>query len=525
MVPKVGKMRTHRFRAALSVTVALVTLTTVSPAATGSTVPEPRSFSGDGFDACSAPSSARMDAWLASPYRSVGVYVGGINRACTQPELTAGWAAHQEANGWHLLPIYLGLQAPCTTSKKKYLIDPAHAVSQGRAEANTAVAAAKGLGLPPSSTLFFDMEAYQVGNTRCTSAVLGFLGAWTSRLHDWGYFSGVYASIASGVTDMANDYRSAFRPHADYLFFARYDGNATTDNAGIRASYWAPHRRAHQYRGGRNETYGGVTINIDNDYVDLRPLPRARFGDFTENGWSDLLGRQKSTGSLYLYPGNGTNLERPRSLGTGWNRYSSITRLGDFNRDGHEDLVARSSLTGDLWLYPGTGSGLGRRIQLGRGWNAMREITAVGDLDGDRYPDLLAVRRSTGCLYFYPGRGTSVGTGNSLGCGWNAMSELTGVGDLTGDGRRDLLARQTATGTLYLYPGRSRGFAPRIRLSTGWTGRRHLAGVGDFNRDGHPDLMAVDSSTGGLYLYPGKTGGLSSRIRLSTGWSDIRPLL
>ena len=44
-----------------------------------------------------------------------------------------------------------------------------------------------------------------------------------------------------------------------------------------------------QYRGGHPETYGGVTINIDNDYLDVAPLPSARFADFTGNGWSDLL--------------------------------------------------------------------------------------------------------------------------------------------------------------------------------------------------------------------------------------------
>jgi peptidoglycan hydrolase-like protein with peptidoglycan-binding domain len=30
-----------------------------------------------------------------------------------------------------------------------------------------------------------------------------------------------------------------------------------------------PHKRVHQYRGGHNETYGGVTINIDNNWLDL----------------------------------------------------------------------------------------------------------------------------------------------------------------------------------------------------------------------------------------------------------------
>ena len=32
-----------------------------------------------------------MKDWLASPYRSVGIYIGGVNRACAQSNLTAAW--------------------------------------------------------------------------------------------------------------------------------------------------------------------------------------------------------------------------------------------------------------------------------------------------------------------------------------------------------------------------------------------------------------------------------------------------
>lgn len=465
-----------------------------------------------------------MDAWLAAPYRVAGIYFGGSNRTCAQPNLTADWVTHQQANGWHLLPIYYGLQAPCTTSGKPNRIDPAQAAAQGRAEADAAVAAATALGLPRGSTLFFDMEAYQTGNAACTNAVLGFLGAWTSRLHDRAYSSGVYASIASGVTDLVNDYGSTSRPHADYLYFARYDGIAGTANAAIPAGYWTPHRRIHQYLGGHDETYGGVTINIDTDYVDVAPLPTPGFGDFNENGWTDVMARNTANGELYLYPGNGTNLGSRVTIGSGWGNFNSITRLGDFNRDGHEDVITRDSATGFLWLYPGTGSRLGTRIRIGTGWNGMREITATGDLNGDGYPDLMAVQSASGRLYFYPGHGTGLGSGSRLGPGWNGMSELAGVGDLTGDGRRDLLARQTATGTLYLYPGAGVGFATPIRLGTGWGGMRSLVGVGDFDRDGHPDLMAVNSATRTLYLYRGKTGGLLPGIAESSGWSTLNPL-
>ena len=33
-------------------------------------------------------------------------------------------------------------------------------------------------------------------------------------------------------------------------------------------SLWADHQRVHQYKGGHKETWGGVTINVDSDYVD-----------------------------------------------------------------------------------------------------------------------------------------------------------------------------------------------------------------------------------------------------------------
>lgn len=506
-------------------TLALLWMFAMLPASgTAAAQPAPGSFTGLGFDACSAPGSAAMDAWLSSPYRAVGIYFGGSNRGCAQPNLTPAWVTRQQANGWHLLPIYFGLQAPCTTSSKPNRIDPAQAAAQGRAEADTAVAAASALGLPRDSTLIFDMEAYQTGNPTCTTTVLTFLGSWTSRLHDHGNLSAVYSSIASGVTDLVNDYDSTIRPRPDYLYFARWDGIAGTANPAIPAGHWSPNRRMHQYVGGHDETYGGVTINIDNDYVDVKPLPSSGFGDFTGNGWTDLIARDKSSGRLYLYPGNGTTVEGRVGIGTGWTNYATITRFGEFDRDGHEDVIARDSATGNLWLHPGTGSGLTTRLRIGTGWNGMREITAVGDMSGDGHPDVLAVQSSTGYLFIYRGNGTGLTSGVRIGTSWNTMGELTGVGDLNGDGRPDLLARGNATGGLYLYAGRGLGVAPAVAIGNSWATMRSLAGVGDFNRDGHPDLLAVRMSTAGLYLYRGRTGGLTAGIPLSAGWGNFDPL-
>ena len=70
-------------------------------------------FTGLGFDTCAAPDTGTMQAWLSSPYRALGIYVGGANRACGDGNLSAGWANAVQAQGWKLAPLYVGLQAPC----------------------------------------------------------------------------------------------------------------------------------------------------------------------------------------------------------------------------------------------------------------------------------------------------------------------------------------------------------------------------------------------------------------------------
>src|ERR1044072_9010277 len=54
-------------------------------------------YTGLRFDACTAPSRRSMSAWGSSPYRAIGVYIGGLNRGCSQPNLTASWVSAQTA--------------------------------------------------------------------------------------------------------------------------------------------------------------------------------------------------------------------------------------------------------------------------------------------------------------------------------------------------------------------------------------------------------------------------------------------
>ncbi|MFD8392520.1 DUF1906 domain-containing protein [Streptomyces sp. NPDC059680] len=231
---------------------------------------QPGAYTGKGFDTCAAPSTSTMNAWGASPYRAVSVYIGGNSRACAQPALTSSWVSTVTGNGWHLIPTYVGSQAPCSSFGHTVSTDPATARSQGTAEADDAVAQAQTLGIPADSVLYNDMEGYDNTNSSCSTGVLNYLSAWTAELHARGYRSGVYSSAGSGMRDLAAQYTTGAYTLPDHIWFAWWNGVADTD-AGtyVPAADWADHQRIHQYFGGTDETWGGVTVNIDGDYLDV----------------------------------------------------------------------------------------------------------------------------------------------------------------------------------------------------------------------------------------------------------------
>jgi hypothetical protein len=220
---------------------------------------------GLGFDACAAPSKSAMSAWSSSPYSAVGIYIGGVNRGCSQPNLTSRWVRRQIREGWALMPIYVGLQAPGTSCNCS-TINRREAKSQGRAAARDAMSDAQAVGLGPGTPIYFDMEYYTRTSSNSRTA-LRFMAGWTGELHEDDYVSGVYSSASAGIRDLASRYRSDYRVPDD-IWIANWDGRHTTDDPYVPDRYWSNHQRIRQYRGSHNETYRGVSINIDNNYVD-----------------------------------------------------------------------------------------------------------------------------------------------------------------------------------------------------------------------------------------------------------------
>ena len=261
-------------RSGLVLAVLLSTVMAACPA-DASGLPAPRVVTATGFDACTAPSVAAMQTWYrTSSYRAVGIYIGGRDRACASGNLSPSWVGSVAAQGWSLIPVYVGSQAPCAGQKNMAKMQPAQAARQGAAEAADAADQAQAYGLAQGSPVYFDLEAFKETDQGCAATVRTYLNAWTRELHARGFYSGVYGSAASGMVMLAAAGGTSFA-EPDAIWIARWDRQARTADDSVPASMWSGRKRIKQYLGGHVEKHGGVAINIDSDYLD-GPVARLR---------------------------------------------------------------------------------------------------------------------------------------------------------------------------------------------------------------------------------------------------------
>lgn len=213
--------------------------------------------------------------------------------------------------------------------------------------------------------------------------------------------------------------------------------------------------------------YGGYWGILDAPATRIVPT-----GDLRGDRCNDYL-VVNSDGALYRLDGTCDDdgpygfLTAPVKIGTGWKAYD-VFSPGDLNGDGVADVLARQKSTGSLYLYPADGAGrLKARVLVGQGWSGLTVVSA-GDLTGDGIGDVLA-RDSSGVLWRYAGTGAGrLAAKQRIGSGWQQYDAIAAVGDITGDGKNDLFARDKA-GVLWRYEGKGNGlFATRTKLGPGW---------------------------------------------------------
>ena len=191
-----------------------------------------------------------------------------------QPQLTAGWVREQTRTGWHVFPLWVGPQASCSRYQHTMSSRRSVAYAQGKREASRAVSVAKDRAMGRGSTLYYDLEDYDISGDRCRRAALSFLSGWSTRLRALHYVPGVYSNVAAAITSLnfADELSpgSYAMPHDIWFAWANGRANTAIPERWVSRHRWDHHQRIHQYLLDRTLTFGDTTLTVDANYVDVR---------------------------------------------------------------------------------------------------------------------------------------------------------------------------------------------------------------------------------------------------------------
>jgi len=217
-----------------------------------------------GFDGCQEqpfpnpprqPTVTEMQRfWPGSPYYTFFVYLGRSGWAyCGPGGVDSSWVDQVTNVGWSLVPIWVGLQAPCRPGGG-ISYDLATATQQGANEAAAASTTAQNFGFSPDRgiPIIYDMEFFQ-GDDACRAAVHAFIDGWVAQLHIASFSAAVYENGCCYPIDLITLHVP------DAMWFADWGpplNNSVWNIAGVPNGYWIFDQRYHQYRGGHYETAG-----------------------------------------------------------------------------------------------------------------------------------------------------------------------------------------------------------------------------------------------------------------------------
>ena len=110
---------------------------------------------------------------------------------------------------------------------------------------------------------------------------------------------------------------------------------------------------------------------------------------------------------LPTFPKNGGGYRLARAIVTRINlrNVDRVMNAGDWDRDGHSDIIGRHRGNGALYIWTGHGDGTFDGVRLlARSFGRIDLLAAVGDVTGDGWPDLMGQPRG-GPMKIYPGIG------------------------------------------------------------------------------------------------------------------------
>jgi sugar lactone lactonase YvrE len=171
----------------------------------------------------------------------------------------------------------------------------------------------------------------------------------------------------------------------------------------------------------------------------------------------------------------------------------------DFNNDGYSDILYRNSTTGATSIVLMNGTRVGGFVPFGTiasSWN----IGGTTDFNADGKTDILWRDTDTGSTIAVLMNGTAMSGVMDLHLeAVSADWRTVGAADFNGDGKTDILWRNSQTGGTLITIMNGSTIVSVVDLgyiALSWA----IAGTGDFNRDGKPDILWRNTDTGGTLL-------------------------
>ena len=223
--------------------------------------------------------------------------------------------------------------------------------------------------------------------------------------------------------------------------------------------------------------------------------------DFNGDGKSDILLRNVTDGSCYVWEMNGLDLVEHGSVGWKTGKDWEVRGTGDFNGDGRSDILLRYVNDGSCYVWETNGLGLVASGYVG--WTPGKDwqVKATGDFNGDGKSDILLQYAIDGACYVWEQNGLELVASGFVGWTPGKDWQVKATGDFNGDGKSDILLQYAIDGACYVWE--QNGLVLVASGFVGWTPGKdwQVKATGDFNGDGKSDILLQYAIDGACYVW------------------------